>query len=236
MDKIQLDTEVSEIRWLEQEELWQVTLRHMAPGTGDLSEAERRKRTAEHGEESVYLGHEIVRAKIIASAVGGLVEPKGWPEHIPGFDKFEGDIFHSARWDYNVNLNGKDVVVVGTGCSAAQFVPLLTKEPFNAKSVTQLMRSPPWCIEKPTPPFGTEKWAKYSPKVFNWLPPLARVLRTMMFLATEYEFSKVFKNSPGNAKWRKRQEVKLVKRMKEKVPEKYHEILTPNYGYCCKVC
>ena len=124
VDKIQLDTDVSEVRWLEDEELWEATLLHMMPGTGDLSSKERQRIIAEKGRESVYLKQEKVKAKIICSAAGGIVEPHGWPDTVPGRDRFEGDIFHSARWDYNVDLRNKDVIVMGTGCSAAQFVPL----------------------------------------------------------------------------------------------------------------
>lgn len=135
LDKIELNTDVAECRWLEDELLWQVTLKHMVAGAGDLSAKERLQKVQEHGEQSVYSFTEIVKAKVVASAVGGLVEPRGWPENIPGREDFTGNIFHSARWDYNVDFKDKDVIVVGTGCSAAQFVPKLTQESYGAKSV-----------------------------------------------------------------------------------------------------
>lgn len=137
-DKIQCNTDVQGCRWIEDEKLWEVRLRHMAPGTGDLSTKDRQQRIDEHGENSVYLKTEIIRAKIVISAVGGLVEPNDFPTSIPGRDEFKGDIFHSARWNYDVDLKDKNVVVLGTGCSAAQFVPRLTKD-YSAKKVTQLM-------------------------------------------------------------------------------------------------
>lgn len=139
------------------------------------------------GRESVYLREETVRAKIVCSCAGGLVEPNAWPESIPGKDEFEGHIFHSARWDYNISLKDKDVVVVGTGCSAAQFLPLL-----KAKTVTQLMRSPPWVVPRPIPPFGEEAWAKHSPWYFKRIPGLFRLFRSFAFLLTEIEFFKMF--------------------------------------------
>jgi len=234
VDKIELNTNVSEARWLEDEELWEVTLTHMAPGAGDLSEKERQQRIREVGEEAVYVGREIVRAKILASAVGGLVEPKSWPDHIPGRETFEGNIFHSARWDYNVDMNDKNVVVVGTGCSAAQFVPRLTKSPVNAKSVTQIMRSPPWVIPRPTPPFGEEAWAKWSPTVLGTVPGLAYALRAMIFFYAELDFYKIFGRDERSEKARAKIEAQLLKHMKATVPEKYHEILTPDYGVGCK--
>lgn len=115
-------------------------------GSGDLTSKERQHRLETRGLKSVVLREEIVRAKVVCSAAGGLVEPNTWPESIPGIETFEGDLFHSARWDHSVDLNGKNVIVMGTGCSAAQLVPRLPKTPYNAKSVTQLMRSPPWSV------------------------------------------------------------------------------------------
>jgi len=226
---------VSELRWLENEEVWQATLLHMAPGTGDLSTKERQKMMAEKGRESVYLKEEIVRAKIVCSAAGGLVEPNAWPESIPGSDQFEGDILHSARWDSSVDLQDKDVIVMGTGCSAAQFVPRLPKEPYNAKSVTQIMRSPPWVVPRPGPGLGTmsdETWHKWTPRVFPW--GLGRAYRTLLFALSELDFFLIFTGRDIAAKTRKNQEQKLVKHMKKVTPEKYHEILTPDYGVGCK--
>lgn len=55
-------------------------------------------------------------AEIVISAIGVLETPR-FPK-IPGLDTFKGDIFHSARWNYNVDLKGKRVGVVGNGASA----------------------------------------------------------------------------------------------------------------------
>lgn len=235
VDKIQVNTEVSELRWLEDEEEWQATLLHLAPGTGDISTKERRKMMAEKGRESVYLKEEIVRAKIVCSAAGGLVEPHALPESIPGHDQFEGDIFHSARWDSSVDLRDKNVIVMGTGCSAAQFVPRLIKEPHNAKSVTQLMRSPPWVVPRLGPGLGLvseETWHKWTPRLFPW--GLGRVYRTVLFLFAELDFFLIFTGRDIAARARKSLEQKYLKHMKKTVPEKYHEILTPDYGVGCK--
>ncbi len=232
-DKIQLNTDVTECRWLPEEKLWQITLVHLQPGMGDLSVKDRRKIVSERGEKSVYAGKEIIRAKVVASAVGGLVEPQGWPEYIPGREDFQGDIFHSARWNHNVDLHGKDVVVVGTGCSAAQFVPRLTKEPYGANSVTQLMRSPPWVMPRPNPPGGDDWWATRGAALLKNVPGLARTLRTLLFLAGEYDM-RLFGGEKYHAKERAKYEKALLEHMRRTVPEKYHEILTPDYGVGCK--
>jgi cation diffusion facilitator CzcD-associated flavoprotein CzcO len=135
--------------------VWELTLQHLVSGVGDLSEYDRAQKIKGEGVNTVYVHQEVVRAKVVVSAVGGLVEPKIWPEEVPGKEIFAGPVFHSARWRYDVDLKNKDVVVIGTGCSAAQFIPQLTKE-YGAKSVTQLMRSPPWVVPRMRPPFGEE--------------------------------------------------------------------------------
>ncbi|KAL8953076.1 MAG: hypothetical protein Q9222_001069 [Ikaeria aurantiellina] len=234
VDKVQVNTDVSELRWLESEQLWEATLTHMVPGTGDLSRKEMHQRINERGRESVYLRQEVVRARIVCSCAGGLVEPNAWPSSIPGRDSFQGPVFHSARWDQSIDLNDKNVVVIGTGCSAAQFVPRLTQEPHNAKSVTQIMRSPPWVVPKPKAPFGKEKYEKYSPTVFSTVPGLAKLFRTICFATGERDWYTLIDGNSWNHKTRKQLESKMVARMKHMVPEKYHEMLTPNYSIGCK--
>lgn len=59
---------------------------------------------------------------VVISAVGGLREPN-IPEFVQNTE-FKGDVFHSARWNHNVEIAGRDVVVVGNGCSASQIIPV----------------------------------------------------------------------------------------------------------------
>ncbi len=66
------------------------------------------------------------RADFVICATGVLVKPR-IPE-IPGLDDFQGDVFHSARWDHDVSLAGKRVGVVGTGSTAVQIVTAVIEE------------------------------------------------------------------------------------------------------------
>lgn len=170
---------------MEDEQMWEVTLRRMVAGMGDLSYKDRAKIVEEKGEHAVYSETEVVRAKVVVSCVGGLVEPRGWPEEIPGLDKFKGKVFHSARWDETVDLQDKNVVVVGTGCSSAQIVPRLPNAPYNAKSVTQLMRSPPWVVPAVDTPGGDKWWEENSPKIMKAVPGLKELLRFLIFVGAE---------------------------------------------------
>jgi len=159
----------------------------LVSGAGDLSEFDRAQKIKEEGADRVYVYEETVRAKIVVSSVGGLVEPKVWPDSTPGRENFKGEIFHSARWRYDVDLKDKNVVVVGTGCSAAQFVPRLTKV-YGAKKVTQLMRSPPWVVPRVQPPGGKQNWEKWAPWLNNHIPGFGATLRQLIFLGAEYDW------------------------------------------------
>ena len=233
-DKFELNTDIEGCRWLEDEQLWEVTLRRMVAGMGDLSAKDRQKIANEKGEHAVYSEKEIIKAKVVVSAVGGLVEPKGWPDEIKGIENFKGKMFHSARWDESVDFTDKNVVVVGTGCSSAQLVPRLPNAPYNAKSITQLMRSPPWVVPSFPPPGGDEWWEKNSPKMLKAIPGLKELIRFLVFAGAEGDFLKLFPNTPYAQKQRKIYEDKVLKNMRKYVPEKYWDIMTPDYGVGCK--
>jgi cation diffusion facilitator CzcD-associated flavoprotein CzcO len=206
----------------------------MVAGMGDLSSKDRMKIVQEKGEHAVYSETEVVKAKVVLSCVGGLVEPRGWPDEIKGIENFKGKMFHSARWDESVDFTDKNVVVVGTGCSSAQLVPPLPHAPYNARSVTQLMRSPPWAVPAAPTPGGDEWWAKNSPTLMKNVPGLKELLRLFIFCTAESDFLKLFPNTPYAQKQRKIYEERVLQRMRKIVPEKYWEIMTPNYGVGCK--
>ncbi len=86
-----------------------------------------------------HAGESTVTADIVVSAVGQLNRP-AYPA-IVGIDTFEGESFHSARWDHDVELAGKRVAVIGTGCSAAQFIPTVAEQ---AGHLTIFQRTPNW--------------------------------------------------------------------------------------------
>ncbi|HIG44512.1 MAG TPA: NAD(P)/FAD-dependent oxidoreductase [Gammaproteobacteria bacterium] len=80
----------------------------------------------------------------LISAVGQLNRPK--KPDIPGRDSFKGPMFHSARWQYEHDLTGKRVAVIGTGCSAVQFLPDTADK---ADQVFVFQRTPNWLLPNP---------------------------------------------------------------------------------------
>ncbi|MEA2123585.1 MAG: hypothetical protein QOI80_367 [Solirubrobacteraceae bacterium] len=84
-----------------------------------------------------------IRARALVTAAGPLVEPK-LPD-VPGLVDFAGDVFHSARWDHDVDLTGKRVAVVGTGASAIQFIPEIAEQ---VAHMTVFQRTAPWVLPR----------------------------------------------------------------------------------------
>lgn len=81
----------------------------------------------------------VERASLVLSCVGAF-NPPIIPE-IPGLEDFSGQAFHTARWPHDLELAGKDVVVVGNGASAMQVVPAIVDQ---VRKLTIFQRSPQW--------------------------------------------------------------------------------------------
>jgi cation diffusion facilitator CzcD-associated flavoprotein CzcO len=85
-----------------------------------------------------------VSARVLIAGMGPLTEPK-IPE-LPGLDRFEGKVFHSARWDHGHDLTGERVAAIGTGASAIQFVPAIRP---RVARLHVFQRSAPWVMPHP---------------------------------------------------------------------------------------
>ena len=68
---------------------------------------------------------DAMKARYVILANGILTTPK--LARIEGMQKFEGESFHTSRWDYNVDLEGKRVGIIGTGATAVQVIPEIAK-------------------------------------------------------------------------------------------------------------
>lgn len=91
---------------------------------------------------------EPLSAQILITACGQLNRP-AYPE-LPGMERFQGKAFHSARWDHDYDLTGKQVAVIGTGASAIQFVPRIAAQ---VAQLTLFQRSAPYVLPKPDRPY-----------------------------------------------------------------------------------
>jgi cation diffusion facilitator CzcD-associated flavoprotein CzcO len=114
-------------------------------------------------------------AEVLIAACGQLSAPKV-PE-IPGLERFEGPAFHTARWRHDVELAGRRVAVVGTGCSAIQVVPAI--QPIVG-GVDVYQRSPGWTL-----PRMDHVYSERAKRLFERFPALQRLDRATIFAYME---------------------------------------------------
>ena len=114
-------------------------------------------------------------AEVLLTACGQLSVPTVPP--LPGLDSFSGPAFHTARWRHDVDLAGKHVAVIGTGCSAIQVVPAIQPE---VAQVDVYQRSPGWTFPKMDFPYSER-----TQRMFERFPLLQRLDRQSVFLFQE---------------------------------------------------
>ncbi|MET8994030.1 NAD(P)/FAD-dependent oxidoreductase [Amycolatopsis sp. NPDC004169] len=146
-EKIRFGVELTGAHWDERERRWTATTRD---------------------------GREFV-AQFLVSGVGGLHIPQV-PE-LPGIGNFQGQTWHSARWNHEYDLRGKKVAVVGTGASAVQFVPKIAPE---VAELTLFQRTPPWIMPKPD--HAMPGWAQ---TLFKRVPGTQRLYRNALYWLLE---------------------------------------------------
>lgn len=116
-------------------------------------------------------GREPQEADVLVLGNGALHIPS-WPD-IEGLYDFEGERFHSARWNHDYPLDGKRVAVIGTGASAIQFVPQIAP---RAARLTVFQRTPPWIIPKPD-----RRMATWEKRLFARAPWIHRAYRSLIY-------------------------------------------------------
>jgi cation diffusion facilitator CzcD-associated flavoprotein CzcO len=162
-----------------------------------------------------------IRARVLVSGMGALHVPR-YPE-IKGIERFEGPAFHSADWDHSVKLEGKNVVVVGTGASAIQFVPQIAP---RVGKLYLFQRTPPWIVPRLDFAFS-EKWKRR----FRNIPLTRWALRQFIFWRQEFRVLGFLGNEAIRKKAEKIAHQHLERQIKD---EKMRAALTPNYQLGCK--
>jgi len=123
----------------------------------------------------IAFGHELIRARwsdnrwelafangieetfdIVIAATGVLHHPV-LPD-IAGRDSFAGDSFHTARWDHDVSLDGRQVGIIGTGSTAIQIVPAIIEQ---VAHVTLFQRTAQWILPLPNPAYTEAEKAEW---------------------------------------------------------------------------
>lgn len=199
--KATFKTEIQSCTWHADAREWHVQLRDL--------ESERRF---------------VHKCRVLFTCKGGLVEPNR--VQVPGlYDAFKGPVMHTARWNHAADYHGKDVVVIGNGCSAIQVVAAIAGD---VKSVTQFGRTPQWIT--PRPEFTPNRVTTF---LFKRVPFLLHILRTIVFFVIECAYP-MFKEGWLGAFIRRVRARHATRNIRKTTPQKYWPLLKPDYEFGCK--
>jgi len=143
---IHFNTTLTELRWLEGQQLWQVI-------------------TKSDNQEKIFYARSIVLGT-------GPLSNASYPTDILGIDKFEGKMCHTAEWDSTIEFKNKRVAVIGTGASAIQVIPEVQK--MDVSQLLVFQRTPPWVI--PRIDRRLSHWEKDLLRRFPVIQKLIRVM------------------------------------------------------------
>lgn len=118
-------------------------------------------------------GPMVAQSLIVAS--GPLSEPSVPP--IPGLADFAGKCFHSAEWDHGHDLAGERVAVIGTGASAAQFIPHVARD---AAHLDVYQRTAGWIF-----PRNDRAIPQTERRLLSRVPAFQRGLRNAIYYGAE---------------------------------------------------
>lgn len=198
---VRFRVEVIEATWVRERSVWRVVLHDVATSHKFVQEAE-----------------------MLVSCVGTISIPKDCT--IPGKETYQGTIFHSARWSHAYDMKGKQVAVIGNGCSAAQLMPHVVN---NAKTVYQFQRSAQWINERPNREFHPiQKWC------FRYIPFVNRIYRFYLWKSTDALHSLYTSESAKSTRDREVATASALDYMTKTAPKKYHELLIPKFPLGCK--
>jgi cation diffusion facilitator CzcD-associated flavoprotein CzcO len=163
-----------------------------------------------------------VSARVLVAAPGLLSEP--CEPAIPGLERFEGNAFHTARWDHGDDLAGKRVAVIGTGASAVQVVPEI--QPRVGRLVL-FQRTPPWVA-----PHMDHDVSPRMRETYRRLPALQKLSRGFIYSLVELLLA------PGMTRDRrflKPAEWIVKLKLRREVPDaELRRRVTPSYQLGCK--
>ncbi|CAF5009960.1 unnamed protein product [Rotaria sp. Silwood1] len=117
---IQFNTNVTQLKWIDERQLWQVT-------------------TQSNNQEKIFYTQSIVLGS-------GPLSNASYPNDILGIDKFQGEMCHTAEWNKTIDFKNKHIAVIGTGASAIQVIPEIQQ--MNVSELLIFQRTPPWIIPR----------------------------------------------------------------------------------------
>ena len=161
-----------------------------------------------------------IEAQFMVFASGPLHVPQ--IPQIKGIEKFQGEVFHSAQWNHNYNLNDKNVASIGTGGSAIQYIPEIAEK---VKNLYVLQRTAAWVI-----PRDERAYNALDKKLFSRFEWFRKLHRSRLYWSNESRVVPIVK--PKMIQYgQKLAEIFIKFQVKDKATIKK---LTPDYILGCK--
>jgi cation diffusion facilitator CzcD-associated flavoprotein CzcO len=85
-------------------------------------------------------------ARFIVMATGYYDYDQPMDAFIPGLDSFDGTVVHPQFWPEDLDYEGKDVAIIGSGATAVTILPSMAEK---ARLVTMVQRSPSYIFPLP---------------------------------------------------------------------------------------
>jgi cation diffusion facilitator CzcD-associated flavoprotein CzcO len=164
------------------------------------------------------------QADVVIAATGVLHHPR-YPD-IKGMDSFDGALFHTARWDHGVALDGKRVGVIGNGSTGVQIISALAG---RCAKLLHLQRTPQWIMPVENPAFSEEQKA-----AFRSDPDLLRAMqKDPTYLENVERFTTAIVN-PESEGMKQIEDIVLANLENSVADPQLREKLRPNYRAACK--
>jgi cation diffusion facilitator CzcD-associated flavoprotein CzcO len=168
---------------------------------------------------------QTLTTRYLLTATGFLSQPK-MPE-IPGIETFEGSVLHTAKWDDDLDLQGRRAAVIGTGATAVQLIPEIAPK---LAELTVFQRTAIWVTPKSDGPVPRRLQKLYARVPFT--QRVARgigsgILEVLMVAAVlKYRRFKRFNQTAERVAKRH-----MARQVRD--PETRRK-LTPDYSFGCK--
>ena len=166
-------------------------------------------------------------ARFVIDTSGVLANP-----HIPaiqGAESFQGPMFHSGQWDHSVAYDGKRVGVIGSGCSAAQIVPVIAGK---VSRLTLFMGKAQWILPRSDRQYGAVE------RFVRTLPGIRHVIRSLVFAFYDIRFI-AFRRYPGISAVSRLMKDHYRRRLQEHLDkyisdDKLRQHMLPDYELGCR--
>lgn len=195
LDKhIRYKHEITSADWSEKYKLWTLTAKRL-----------------ETGETLTFTGNFLWMCQ------GYYEHAKGYTPEWKGMDDFKGEIIHPQTWSEDVDYKDKNVIVIGSGATAATLVPAIAGD---TKHVTVLQRSPTYFAPSRNENELADQLRRYEIKE-EWIHEITR----QQILHDQADIVTLSREEPELVK------AELINGVKELLPDGYNvdKHFTPTY-------